>query len=675
MVAAIGVVAALIGGGCSGGGHDARDARRGRSVTEPVALGDVQLVAGLRTEDTCDALLDRLRQVGLAHVGAYGFGYGSGVYSADEFVTSSRPVSRDFAAISDSTTDLGFGAGVSAGQGAGDPGFSGTNNQTAGVDEADTVKTDGRLLVVVRENRLSVVDVSAGGTGARVLGAVTVGAGMGNLTLLLSGTTAVVFGQTYPGEELSEGGFRGDGPMPASVQTTVATVDLSDPAAPKVTETISLDGELTSARMVDGQVRLVLRSQPLGFPFVIPQGEAGEGAARQTNSSIVAESTLEQWLPHLCARDTASDLLPCDRVYVPETFAGVSMTTVATLDVDSKLAPIAMGLLAPGDVSYSSATGCVCCRHRPGSIPSWPRPTNFRRSRTGRPLSIASGSVSDGSVTYVASGVVDGTIRNSFSLGEVGDATTEGGVRLGVATTTGAPWAIDDATSSSQLRVLRTDGRKLVETGAVTGLGEGEVIQSVRFVGTRAYIVTFRQDRPVLRDRPGRGRRAQVGRRTEGPRVLRLPAPSVGTRSCWVSDATRPTPASTTGLKATLFDVTDAAAPAAVGTWVDPQGFSDVAWDHHAFLYWPATNLALLPSSNYSRADGSSSLVGLRVLPGALAEVGRVTHAPTDVGATQCTKIGAEQIEATTGKPVAGGGARRGSCRCARRISCMALGG
>jgi uncharacterized secreted protein with C-terminal beta-propeller domain len=49
----------------------------------------------------------------------------------------------------------------------------------------------------------------------------------------------------------------------------------------------------------------------------------------------------------------------------------------------------------------------------------------------------------------------------------------------------------------SGVYVLATDGGNLKPIGAVTGLGQGERIHAVRFVGTVGYLVTFRQTDPL----------------------------------------------------------------------------------------------------------------------------------------------------------------------------------
>jgi uncharacterized secreted protein with C-terminal beta-propeller domain len=49
----------------------------------------------------------------------------------------------------------------------------------------------------------------------------------------------------------------------------------------------------------------------------------------------------------------------------------------------------------------------------------------------------------------------------------------------------------------SSVRILRVADGKLTQVGEVGGLGKGEQIYSVRFIGPRAYVVTFRQTDPL----------------------------------------------------------------------------------------------------------------------------------------------------------------------------------
>jgi uncharacterized secreted protein with C-terminal beta-propeller domain len=82
-----------------------------------------------------------------------------------------------------------------------------------------------------------------------------------------------------------------------------------------------------------------------------------------------------------------------------------------------------------------------------------------------------------------ATGSVPGRPLNTFSLDE-----RDG--RLRIATTVDAP----AAESANDLYVL---DRELNVTGEVTGMGEGQRVYAVRFVGDTAYVVTFRRVDPL----------------------------------------------------------------------------------------------------------------------------------------------------------------------------------
>jgi hypothetical protein len=60
-----------------------------------------------------------------------------------------------------------------------------------------------------------------------------------------------------------------------------------------------------------------------------------------------------------------------------------------------------------------------------------------------------------------------------------------------------------------------------------------------------------------------------------------------------------------------------------------PDSNSGAEWDHHAFLYWPATKQLVLPMNLWSdRGDGSGffGAVVLSVDRGGITEVGRIEH-------------------------------------------------
>ena len=93
----------------------------------------------------------------------------------------------------------------------------------------------------------------------------------------------------------------------------------------------------------------------------------------------------------------------------------------------------------------------------------------------------------DDELGYKASGFVNGSVLNQFSLSEYQDI-------LRIATTEGNSWQND---TENSLYTLKHESDALLIHGVLSGLGEeGETIRSVRFMGNRGYIVTFRQTDP-----------------------------------------------------------------------------------------------------------------------------------------------------------------------------------
>ncbi len=79
------------------------------------------------------------------------------------------------------------------------------------------------------------------------------------------------------------------------------------------------------------------------------------------------------------------------------------------------------------------------------------------------------------------------------------------------------------------------------------------------------------------------------------------------------------------GLQISLFDVSDLARPARLQQRRLGERFSSsaVEWNHHAFLCWPATKLAMLPVDSAGFVGMAGFTVGRA---GGIAELGRISH-------------------------------------------------
>ncbi|MYE08369.1 MAG: hypothetical protein F4Y05_02055, partial [Acidimicrobiaceae bacterium] len=500
--------------------------------------------------------------------------------------------------------------------------FSGTNVQEAGVDEADIVKTDGRRIFTLSSGRLVVVDAA----GRRSVGSVTVAEGWGR-ELFIDGDSLLLITRSH-----SDAGDRSE--------TVLQRIDVSGDA-PRIIETLNVQGNYISARSVGGTARVIMRYDPQwNFPFVFPQNESAEDVAEAANRAAVLNSTLDDWLPHYtfgsADSSTGSLMVPCDDVHAPSVFSGFGVTTVISVPIGGDFDPSSStAVMAPGDTVYAS-TGSLYVATTRWVDPDILDDEDQRQDAwLQRRTNIHRFDISDAEATYESSGEVLGLIRNQFSLSE-----HNGYLRV---VTTIVDLQGDD--SESQVRVLSTNGSVLTEVGTVGDIGRGEHVQSVRFVGDIGYVVTFRQIDPFYT--------IDLSDPTD-PRILgELKIPGFSSYLHPISDtlvlgvgSDADPEGRVTGAKVSLFDVSDLTEPLEVAVWTAPDGWNDVGWDHRAFLWWAPEELAVIPVTVWNEWSGA---VVLRVADGTITEVGRVDHeiAGEEPGRTDCRKLTAADLAST----------------------------
>ncbi|MFV0252988.1 MAG: beta-propeller domain-containing protein [Beutenbergiaceae bacterium] len=523
----------------------------------PQAAGPGGPVA-LSPFDSCDALLDHLKDEASERVTAWGLEQ-TGILAAHEELAA---------------TD---GTGSSADTGSR---YSGTNNQVAGVDEADVVKTNGTLLVTSLSGQIHVIDVATEKVVSTIAAPVSYDSDElrpAEAQLLLDGDSLVILA--------TEMGIR----------TAIMTVDLSVPERPRVTGTTRLEGSYTTARMIDGTIRLVMSTNPPGLTFTYPDDNSltAEGRALAANQQVIAESTLDDWLPHQQPVDEdgyggdTELLLECTDIGKPAQFSGFSVVSVVTFDADDAgSVTSAAGVLSAGDTVYASTDRVIVAASPMWWSLSTADPDDFATD-------LHSFDISDPDRTdYVASGRVDGQLLSQFAIDE-----TDGVIRV---TTTIDQMSTTDPTSSS-LVILAEDGDRLTQTGRVDGLGETEQIYAVRYpTPDLAVVVTFRQTDPVyLIDTSDPTAPAMAGELKIPGYSAYLHPLSDGQMLGIGQDATGE--GETTGLQVSLFDIADVRQPQRLAqlTWLDTQ--SQVEWEHKAFLLWQ--DRAYLPATTIDWPD------------------------------------------------------------------------
>jgi uncharacterized secreted protein with C-terminal beta-propeller domain len=474
--------------------------------------------------------------------------------------------------------------------------FSGTNVQEQGVDEPDVVKTDGTRLLVIEGDRLHSIDPRA--ATPALLDSLPLPEGYGH-EILLRGDRALVISNVF-GAEVEFAA------SPTGV-TRLTEVDVSDPGRLRVINTLDADGSYLSARLTGETARVVIRSSPRAL----------------TSVRRVRRAQLGGWTPRAVLTRRASGgkrtsrLVPCRWVRRTRSFSGLDMVSVVTVDLDKGLPAVDTdALMTDADTVYASTGSLYIASHR------WLDLVAFedREPPDGMKTAIHRFDASQpGRTQYRSSGEVRGFLLSQWALSEHAG-------HLRVASTQSPDWwGGDEGESQSHVTVLSEQANRLAEVGRVSGLGRGERIYAVRFIGDVGYVVTFRETDPlytvdlatptaprVLGELKILGYSAYL--HPVGPDLL------LGVGQDATAEGRR------LGTQLSLFDVSVLRNPVrlhqrTLGEFSE----STVEWDHRAFLYWPATNLTVLPVEDWDRnffgaiGFSASGTTGI-------TELGRVTH-------------------------------------------------
>lgn len=542
--------------------------------------------------DSCDAFIGHVKAQALERVGPYGLGGGPYpepwiVEEADVEIMEESAA----AAVSDSVASAPQ-AGV---------GYSTTNVQEIGVDEPDIVKTDGNRILVLAYGILHYIDVSSGSP--ELVGTLDLWSwesqqgrdeGLGSFhsfQMFLGEGTAL----------LMAGGYGPEGEL-----TQVVQVDLADPGNMTVTSTLTVEGRYVSARLVGERVSLVLSSRPHDrLEFVYPASRSAEARAEMANRMTIEESTLEDWAPGYVLEGEGGVsqglFIDCASSYAPEEFSGFDFLSVLSFDLADGIGTEAVStVMSGGDTVYASSTNLYVATQRWTDWAVLDEETAIEEAETISTHIHQFDIGGSGGAEYLASGSVDGFLLNQFAMSEY-----DGHLR--VASTDDPSWSwwvSENRPSVSRVDVLARDGRRLRVVGSVGGLGQGERIFAVRFIGPIGYIVTFRQTDPLytvdLAD-------------PENPRVvgeLKILGYSaylhpIGDGLLLGIGQDADERGWTLGTQVSVFDVSDLANPIRIHQFTLEDSYSQVEWDHRAFLYWAPKRMAVMPVSWWNYDDQS----------------------------------------------------------------------
>jgi uncharacterized secreted protein with C-terminal beta-propeller domain len=471
------------------------------------------------------------------------------------------------------------------------PSYSTTNVQVAGVDEPDIVKTDGTYLYVVANQTVYILRAYPVFE-ATILAQIKI-TNVSISNIFIRGDRLVVFGNT--------GGFYGypllEGDMKVSAitqdiwwggisQTAINVYDLSERAAPTLVKEIRIDGGYFDARLIDEYVYVVATE----YTYTI--------------YNAVDEENYTLNVPQISI-DNESQSIPADDIYyvdVPE--LSDTMTHVISLNLDTNDVVEKSFMLGSSQTMYVSRNNIfLASLHYPYY------PLLYRTGAEGTPANdqettiLHKISITTGDVTYIAQGEVPGHILNQFSMDE-----HNGFFRI--ATTSGNNW-MEGSQTSNNIYILDDT---LTQVSKIENIAPGESIYAARFLGDRAYLVTFVQVDPLftvdLSDPynprilgelkiPGYSEYLHPYDETHIIGIGKEVDPSIDADKVHTPGAVYYT--AILGLKLALFDVSDIEHPVEEAKIVIGNRGTDspALYDHKAFLFDREKELLIIPVSLY----------------------------------------------------------------------------
>ncbi len=533
------------------------------------------------------------------------------------------PVMRGGVSVSAGFESASSDAGGVAGQGATDGGpdrIAGSNVQVDGIDEPDIVKTDGQNFYYSP-------------TGNRVGGPRPVEPPVSGDSYVPPerDPTSHVVGTSDPatpaalaaldtGGQLLQTGDR----LVVFDETKLAGYDVSDPADPVASWTLSLEDPLVTARETGGQLYIVTRTavgpatecpiRPLGDEAIAcgdiyaPDQQTSAGVTYTAFSVDATDGAVEDSVSMVGTGVGTVVYVSPDSLYLTDT-TGLSESdlrvswaeesAVVPADLAERIAEIdgynisersKRTEMRAAIARFGGSNPNVSPETLQEDLAAYRRAHQENLTRTN----IVRIDVDEARLAVEASGTVPGEPLNQFALDEYEDT-----LRI----TTTVP-RVAGAESDNHLYVL--DSGSLAREASVEGMGHDQRVYAVRYVGDTAYVVTFRQVDPFYVIDFETPTEPELRSELELPGFSSYLHPADDDHVIGIGEESGQ-------VKAVLFDVTDPTDTAVADDIVLDSFWSAVSDSHHAFTIDRRHGVFVLPAGNTAKVvdytDGSLDVV------------------------------------------------------------------
>jgi uncharacterized secreted protein with C-terminal beta-propeller domain len=459
--------------------------------------------------------------------------------------------------------------------------YSNTNIQVEGVDEPDIVKTDGTYLYIIANQKVYIVKAFPP-EGAIILSEILLESDEYPTNIFINKERLIVFCNSY---KYLENDYEYEYCWWGGMSSTVIKIfDITNKKNPEIDKDIELDGEYFDARMIGNYVYIIAIEYSYNIYHIFEGNE----------TICIPEITI----------DNVTTKIPANQIYyidIPERLD--TMTHVISINILNNEVNQKSFLLGAAQTMYVSQSNIFLAYTKYNYF--YPLPLMDSPTRSNEESTIIHKiSIKKGNITYAAQGEVPGHVLNQFSMDEY-----NGFFRI--ATTVGSVWGQEK--SSNNIYILDDTLEQISE---IEDIAPGEKIYSARFMGGKAYLVTFKKIDPFFTIDLSDPYNPKILGKLKIPGYSDYLHPydenhiiGIGKDTVEALDNLKESRnldfAWYQGLKIALFDVSDFENPKEISKIIigDRGTDSPALYDHKAFLFDKEKELLIIPVNLYEISD------------------------------------------------------------------------
>lgn len=453
--------------------------------------------------------------------------------------------------------------------------YSKTNTQVQGVDEADIVKTDGTYIYYLTNEKLTIINTE-NASQMKEMSTIKFDETFTPEELFLNNDKIIVIGTRYEYDKTERKiGIDEDYLYPNYMDKTYTSAKLynvKDKINPTLERTVEVEGDYLTARMIGSNV-YIASNKYMYYAYIC-------------NTYKSTELNEDDFKPHYLDTATSNETksINFDCIYYIPEFEDTNYLNIVAFNITNNQEANVESYLGAGEEIYASKENLYVTK------------TKYdyeRKNKTSITTEIYKFNLNNANCTFAKAGDVPGSVLNQFSMDEC-----NGYFRI--ATTDSTSW--NSESNTNNLYVLNEN---LETIGKIEGLAKGERIYSVRFMGNRAYMVTFVETDPLFVIDLSNPTTPTVLGELKIPGYSKYLHPYDETHLIGIGEDTEVVNYGygdrvvTNGMKMAMFDVTDPNNPQELyNVKIGEKGtYSELLYNHKALLFSKEKNIIAFPIS------------------------------------------------------------------------------